>query len=81
MHYKAPLHMGTEMKIITWNCQGKFRSKSTAIAALKPDIAVIQECECPERLEKEHSFIKPTSYQWIGEIAYKGLCVMSYTGL
>lgn len=69
------------MKIITWNCQGKFRTKSAAIAEHKPDVAVIQECECPERLEKEPSFIKPTSYQWIGEIAYKGLCVMSYTGL
>jgi hypothetical protein len=37
------------MHILTWNCNGALRKKFDALNALKFDIAVIQECEDPER--------------------------------
>lgn len=36
------------MRLITWNCQGAFRNKASVILKHKPDILVIQECECAE---------------------------------
>lgn len=69
------------MKIVSWNCQGAFREKASAIAAYMPDIAVIQECECPEKLYKEKTFSRPTTIKWFGELKSKGLCIMSYTDL
>lgn len=33
------------MRIISWNCGGAYRNKIDRILELKPDIAVIQECE------------------------------------
>lgn len=68
------------LKFVSWNCQGAYRRKSDAIAAYMPDIAVIQECESPERLLVEIKFTKPTTFSWFGELKYKGLCIMSYTG-
>mgnify|MGYP000989620219 CR=1 FL=1 len=36
------------MRVVTWNCNGKFREKYRAIKKLDADIYVIQECENPE---------------------------------
>lgn len=69
------------MKIVTWNCQGAFRNKASDISAYLPDIAIIQECECPERLYKEATFARPGTISWFGQLETKGLAIMSYTGL
>ncbi|MDR3502172.1 MAG: hypothetical protein P4L79_06265 [Legionella sp.] len=69
------------MKMVSWNCQGAFRKKSSAIAAYMPDIAVIQECECVERLYRDKEFIRPLTIKWFGELETKGMSIMSYTGL
>jgi exonuclease III len=69
------------MKLLTWNCQGAFRKKAGRIARYAPDIAVIQECECPEKLAFQGDFPPPTAQLWVGDNPWKGLGVFSFTGL
>jgi exodeoxyribonuclease III len=69
------------MRIVSWNCQGAFRKKATKIASYRPDIAIIQECEYEDSLYKEANFPRPTSIKCFGELKYKGISIMSYTGL
>jgi hypothetical protein len=38
------------MKLLTWNCAGAFRKKTGQLTRFNPDLAVIQECERPEKL-------------------------------
>ncbi|NOZ62070.1 MAG: endonuclease/exonuclease/phosphatase family protein [Calditrichaeota bacterium] len=66
------------MRIITWNCQGAFRKKVRHIANLKPDIAVIQECEKLEMLNLENEIVQPYSQHWFGD-GQKGLGIFSFT--
>jgi len=62
------------MKIVSWNCRGKFRDKYPAIQKLNADIYVIQECENPEKYRNAfHGFLK--NYVWYGEKDSKGLAV------
>src|SRR6478672_2815524 len=69
------------MKIITWNCQGAFRKKAAWVAQCAPDLAIIQECECPEKLTFPEGILEPTTHLWFGHTPFKGLSVISYTNL
>ena len=62
------------MKIVSWNCRGRFRDKYPAIQALDADIYVIQECENPEKYKRnfEGFFM---DYIWYGEKDSKGLAI------
>ncbi len=68
------------IRILTWNCQGAFRKKYALIAALKPDLAVIQECELPERI-KWADGLPPSAGRWFGDKPNKGLGIFSWTGM
>ncbi len=64
------------MKIISWNCQGNFRSKYSIIKQYDADIYVIQECENP----KKHPNILTdfyANYFWYGEKDSKGLAIFA----
>jgi hypothetical protein len=41
-------HSALRLRIVTWNCQGAYGRKAPLIEALHPDIAIIQECKCPD---------------------------------
>jgi exodeoxyribonuclease-3 len=69
------------MKLLSWNCQGAFRRKARPVAAFRPDIAVIAECEEPERLRFERRTPAPATVAWFGDAPARGLGVFSYTGL
>ena len=66
------------MKIITWNCNMAFRKKADVILAYQPDILVVQECECPEKLIFNTTTQKPTDILWFGTNQHKGLAIFSY---
>jgi hypothetical protein len=70
------------MKLVAWNCQGAYRRKARPVANFRPDIAVISECESPERLRFERGVHAPASVAWFGDSpAKKGIGIFSYTGL
>lgn len=64
------------MKIVSWNCCGKFREKYSSIKSLDADIYVIQECENPKNYpEKFKDFY--SNYIWYGEKESKGLAIFA----
>jgi endonuclease/exonuclease/phosphatase family metal-dependent hydrolase len=68
------------VRLVTWNCQGGFRNKSEAIEALRPDIAIIQECEAPDRLRTAGRQWAERSIIWHGENPTKGLAIIAFNG-
>ena len=56
-----------------------FRKKAEFILAYNPDIAVISECESPEKLKFPSDTKLPASILWYGTNPHKGLGVFSYS--
>ena len=66
------------MKIISWNCNGKFREKYSSIIEENADIYVICECENPaESKSKEYKKFAGDNYYWVGDYHYKGLGIFA----
>jgi exodeoxyribonuclease-3 len=68
------------LRFLTWNCQGAFRKKYSLVADLTPDIAVIQECEHPDRIPWKQGHA-PSASLWFGSKPTKGLGIFSWTNL
>jgi exodeoxyribonuclease III len=66
------------LTFLTWNCQGAFRKKYPLVADLAPDLAVIQECETPEKIPWKQG-CPPTATLWFGDGPNKGVGVFSWT--
>jgi len=66
------------MKLIAWNCNMAFRKKAQYIQALNPDIAVISECESPEKLKFQDGIKLPSDILWYGANPNKGIGVFSF---
>lgn len=69
------------MKIVTWNCCGKFREDYEAIFKEDADIYVIQECENPDadyaKYKQYKEVVDEYNYKWVGDIHYKGLGIFA----
>lgn len=62
------------MKIISWNCNGKFRDKYKFIMKEDADVYVIQECENPLRYPEILTGFC-SKYKWCGLCENKGLAI------
>ena len=69
------------MKIITWNCNMAFRKKADVILAYHPDILIVPECECIEKLIFGAGSQTPDVILWFGNNRHKGLAVLAYNNL
>ena len=56
-----------------------YRKKAGFILPYSPDIAVISECECPEKLKFSSDTKLPTDVIWYGTNPHKGIGIFSYT--
>jgi len=54
-----------------------FHAKAGRLAALRPDLAVVPECACPEVLLRRAPELEFASYAWAGASSRKGLAVFS----
>ena len=64
----------TRLRVATRNCNMAFRNKCERLLSFAPDIAVIQECEKPERWPE----IGARSIVWCGDNEHKGLAVVTF---
>lgn len=65
------------MKIVSWNCNGKFREKFKYILEANADIYIIQECENPEFYNDTEYKDFAINYIWQGENKNKGLGIFA----
>ena len=65
----------SNLRILSWNCNLRLEAKFEKIAALSPDIAIIQECE---RMPPD--FFPDAQYLWVGQNEKKGLGVLIFGG-
>src|SRR5438876_522013 len=66
------------MRLITWNCKGAFHRKHDFVAALRPDILIVPECEKVSGITQQFSSAPVQSFEWFGSNPRKGLAVISY---
>lgn len=70
------------MKIVSWNCNGKFREKFKEIVEEDADIYIIQECENPaESKDEDYKEFAGDNYFWSGNLHYKGLGIFAKENL
>lgn len=55
-----------------------FRKKAEFILSYQPDIIIVPECECPDKLLFPINTLQPTDFLWFGNNLHKGLGIFSY---
>lgn len=65
------------MKIVSWNCNGSFRTKFKQIEKLDADIYIIQECENPLNTKSDDYKKFATNYTYIEHSQHKGLGIFA----
>jgi exonuclease III len=68
------------MRVVSWNCAGKFREKYRVISSLDADVYVVQECEDPSQQTGEYA-AWAGRYLWVGDSKFKGLGVFAKNSL
>jgi hypothetical protein len=70
-----------KLRIVSWNCNMALYQKFDRLLALRPDVAVIQECASPER-DAARGWSPPCANRdWIGFNADKGLGIFAFGDL
>lgn len=70
----------TAMRLVAWNCAMGLPHKLAALRSLRPDIAVLSEVACPEKLRNQAHELCGVPIAWVGDNPNKGLAVLSFTG-
>lgn len=60
------------MRIVSWNCNGKFSKSIEYLNELNADIYCIQECESPDRVVYDFD----GAIFWEGFLSYKGWALL-----
>jgi exonuclease III len=68
---------GSDLKIVSWNCNGALRNKFECLAELGADVYIIQECEDPAAMRHPGYRQWAQNYVWIGDSASRGLGIFS----
>ena len=68
------------MRLVAWNCAMGLERKFAALRSLHPDIAILSEVACPERLRTQLPELAGVPIVWVGENPAKGLAVLSFAG-
>jgi hypothetical protein len=68
------------MRLVAWNYVMGFERKLAALHALRPDIAILSEVACPEKLGSKLPALEGLPIVWVGNKPNKGLAVVSFTG-
>lgn len=70
------------MRILSWNCNGAFRSKFASVESFDADIYIVQECEDPSRVSKKSAEYERFSRGclWVGDNKNRGLGVFVRSG-
>lgn len=66
-----------QMRIVSWNCNGKFREKHEIIQELDADIYVIQECENPKLTKNKKYQEFASNHLWHGISKHRGLGIFA----
>ena len=66
------------MRLITWNCNMAIHNKFDTLLALRPDVALLQECASPDIPVAQPVYAASSSHAWTGTLATKGLAVLGF---
>ncbi len=66
------------LRIVVWNCNMRLHDKIGELRALRPDVAVVPECACPEVFLQRSIEQAPDDMAWEGLHPRKGLGVLAF---
>jgi exodeoxyribonuclease III len=76
--YLYLINQRTHMRLVSWNCGSGFHRKISALSALAPDVAIVQECADLGTLFRKAAEFRPSDALWTGNNPHRGLGVFSF---
>jgi len=66
------------LRLVVWNCRGRLHEKVAMLRSLRPDVAIVPECACPEVLLRRAIELEACDFAWEGARADCGLAVIAF---